>query len=141
MAMVWLIAMAMIGLAPVFVANAINAGHWLATTYGSIDATAPKLAWDEIAAAFWYYFVEHKAAAALVVAALLATGAMLVWRKKVRMPAAGAAAAMAAVSLLVSIAFMITHEPHGRYYLFPVAVYAAAVVAFSLIGRFEARRA
>jgi hypothetical protein len=138
MAMVWLIAMAMIGLAPVFVANAINAGHWLATTYGSIDATAPKLAWDEIAAALWYYFVEQKAAAALVVAAILATGAMLVWRKKLQMPAAGTAAAMAAVSLLVSIVFMVTHEPHGGYYLFPVAVYAVAVVAFSLIGSLNA---
>jgi hypothetical protein len=82
---------------PVLAANAINAGHPLATTYGSIDTSLPKIAWHELAQAFAFYFVEQKESAATIVLALLAAGGVLAARKRLRFSGAGPAAAMAMI--------------------------------------------
>jgi hypothetical protein len=118
------------GLVPLFVANRINAGHPLATTYGSIDTAPSKFGLGDIADGLSFYFWNAGEGAVYLVVAMLAIAAVLAWRARLRFDGAGVAAAMAAVSLLVSLGFMLTHEPHNRYYLFPVAVYAATTAAF-----------
>ena len=65
----------------------------LATTYGSIDTSLPKIAWHELAQGFAFILSSRRKAATTVMALLAAAGVLAA--RKPALLGAGPAAAMA----------------------------------------------
>jgi len=129
----------LIGLTPVFMANAINAGHPLLTTYDEGDASWPSLTIDVLRGGFAFYFLEHRTSALYVLVPACLLVAILIGPPFRTFRGAIQAAAMGMLSLLVSVAYLVTHVIYNSYYLFPPAAYAAAVAGFCLIACENAR--
>ena len=101
------------GLAPTLLANAINAGSPFATTYSSVDATAPAFSTDVI-----LQYLKDMQFALL----LLACGwAALILRVR-RETGIRQTALVTAGNLAVNLAFFVSHPLFTPYYTVPVAM-------------------
>jgi hypothetical protein len=101
------------GMAPTLLANAINAGSPLATTYGNVDATAPGFSPGVI----WSYIADMQFVL-LTLASAWAAWVLYSHRGK-RM---WQTAAVTAGNLLVNLAFFVSHPIFTPYYTIPVAM-------------------
>jgi hypothetical protein len=101
------------GMTPTLLANAINAGSPLSTTYGNVDATAPGFSFDVIR----NYLTDMQ----LVLLVLAGVGSALMLRHH------GAngmkqVALITAANLLVNLVFFISHPIFTPYYTIPIAM-------------------
>jgi len=101
------------GMAPTLVANAINAGNPLRTTYGAVDVMPPELSFSVI----WSYLVDMQFV--LLAAAGAWTAVML---RRHRDSGTRQIALLTAANLLVNLAFFLTHPVFTPYYTIPVAM-------------------
>ena len=88
------------GMAPTLIANAINAGSPFSTTYGAVDVMPPEFSFGIM----WRYLADLQFV--LLVLAVAWTVLMLRWY---RGSGSGQTALVAAASLLVNLAFFLTH--------------------------------
>jgi hypothetical protein len=119
------------GLLPLLAANAINAGHPFATTYGSIDTTPPDL--SVIGEGLNFYFMGSRGAGVYNVLAAVALTALLAAGWRMRSSAACIAGAIGLINFVAGVAYIVTHVPRNMYYLFPCTVAAMATAVFGLI--------
>jgi hypothetical protein len=101
------------GMAPTLLANAINAGSPLATTYGNVDATAPGFSGGVI----WSYLADMQ----FVLLALASTWTAWVLYSR-RGSGMRQVALVAAGNLLVNLAFFVSHPIFTPYYTLPIAM-------------------
>jgi hypothetical protein len=114
----------LVGMTPTLVANAINAGSPLSTTYGAVDVTPPELSFGVI----WSY-LAHLQFVLLVLAGVW-TVVML------RRPGDNAArqtALVTAANLLVNLTFFLTHPVFTPYYTIPVAMLSLWSLLFAVL--------
>ena len=101
------------GMAPTLLANAINAGSALATTYGAADTVPPDFNFGII----WHYLVDMQ----FVLLVLASVWTALILRLN-RGNGITRTALVAAGNLLVNLAFFMSHPVFTPYYTIPVAV-------------------
>jgi hypothetical protein len=103
----------LIGMAPTLVANAINAGSPLATTYGAPDVMPPEFSFSII----WQYVADMQFV--LLVLAGASTAFLLRARgdNGVRQ-----VALVTAANLAVNLAFFLSHPVFTPYYTIPIAM-------------------
>lgn len=114
----------LVGVAPTLLANAINAGSPLSTTYGAVDVMPPELSFGVI----WSYLADMQFV--LLVLAGVWTAVML------RRPGGDAArqtALVTAANLLVNLAFFLTHPVFTPYYTIPVAMLSLWSLLFAAL--------
>ena len=104
---------ALVGMAPTLVANAINAGNPLRTTYGTVDVMPPELSLGII----WSYLADMQ----FVLLALAGGGTAWMLRRH-RDDGTRQLALVTAANLLVNLAFFLTHPVFTPYYTIPVAM-------------------
>ena len=112
------------GMAPTLVANAINAGSPLATTYGAVDVTPPALSFAVIRS----YLADMQFV--LLVLAIAWTLLMLRWH---RGNASRQTALVTAANLMVNLAFFLTHPVFTPYYTIPVAMLSLWSLLFAAL--------
>lgn len=101
------------GMAPTLVANAINAGSPLRTTYGAVDVMPPEFSFSVIAS----YLADMQ----FVLLAL--AGAWTAWiLRRHRDSGARQTALVTAANLLVNLTFFLTHPVFTPYYTIPAAM-------------------
>jgi hypothetical protein len=131
-AMVAFVAGMALGLLPVLAANAINAGHPLATTYSFGDASLPNLTPDKLIEGFKAYFVEWQSDGFYaIVAAIALIAVWALFRNRAQ------ALLIGAVNLIVGVGYIISHEPRAHYYLFPFAVVSMSTAVFGAISSLD----
>ena len=112
------------GMAPTLVANAINAGSPLRTTYGGVDVTPPGLSFGVIAS----YLADMQ----FVLLAL--AGAWTAWMlRRHRDDGTRQLALVTATNLLVNLAFFLTHPLFTPYYTIPVAMLSLWSLVFAAL--------
>jgi hypothetical protein len=101
------------GIAPTLLANAINAGNPLTTTYGGVDVTPPEFSFGVI----WSYVAD------LQFALLVLAGGWTVsmWRGY-RGDGMRQVALVTAGNLFVNLAFFLTHPIFTPYYMIPITM-------------------
>jgi hypothetical protein len=112
------------GMAPTLVANAINAGSPLATTYGAVDVTPPEFSFGVI----WSYLADMQFV--LLALAVAWTVLMLRWH---RGNGTRQTALVAAANLLVNLAFFLSHPVFTPYYTIPVAMLSLWSLLFAAL--------
>ncbi len=122
-----------LGVSPVLAANAINAGRLLASTYGRADATPVVWTRETLQSGLHYYFIHDPRAGGYLIAAAVLVAAAYVLCVARRRNDLARSAAIAAISLSTTLAFMVMHEVRIPYYLFPAAAFGAATALFCLI--------
>ena len=120
----------LVGIAPTLVANAINAGSPVATTYGGQDVVPPDFDFGIIRQYLTdMQFVLLACAGASVAYLLVARSDSGVKR----------VAAVTAVNLVVNLAFFLSHPVFTPYYTIPIAMLSLWSVGFAALPRpFEA---
>jgi hypothetical protein len=114
------------GMAPTLVANAINAGSPLRTTYGAVDVMPPELSFRVI----WSYLADMQ----FVLLAL--AGAWTAWMlRRHRDIGTRQIALLTAANLLVNLAFFLTHPVFTAYYTIPVAMLSLWSLLFASLMR------
>jgi hypothetical protein len=121
------------GVSPVLIANVINAGNPLASTYGAADSTPVNWTTETMWAGLSYYFIQNPAAGGYLIAAAVLVAAAGVLSVVRRRPDLARSTAIAALSLSATLAFMVMHGVRMSYYLFPAAAFGAAIAIFCLI--------
>jgi hypothetical protein len=122
----------LVGMAPTLVAQAINAGNALATTYGSADVVAP--AFD--LAVFGHYL--HDMQFVLIVLAIGSTA----WLLRAGETHVRQAAFVVAGNLVVNLGFFMSHPIFTPYYVVPIAMLSLWTLSFAwLLQPAEAREA
>jgi hypothetical protein len=111
----------LLGLVPVLVANAINAGSVLATTYRSFDARPPDFSFSVARE----YLVDMQGPL------IILTAAWSVWA--LSSAARKTAASIVVVNVAINLAFFLTHPIFTPYYLMPVAMLSIWTLLFSLL--------
>ncbi|MDP1868243.1 MAG: hypothetical protein Q8L13_18145 [Bradyrhizobium sp.] len=111
----------LLGLMPTLIANAINAGNVLATTYGAVDATPP----DFSLSIAREYFTDMQGALIL----LTATWTIVALASNVQKTAAS----IVAINLAPNLAFFLTHPISTPYYLMPLAMQCLWTLLFSYL--------
>ena len=111
----------LVGMAPTLVAQAVNAGSPLATTYGSADVVAP--AFD--VAVFGRYLRDMQFV--LIVLAIGSTA----WLLRVGEGSVRQVALVVAVNLVVNLAFFLSHPIFTPYYIVPIAMLSLWSVSFA----------
>jgi hypothetical protein len=111
----------LVGLVPTLVANAINAGSVLATTYSSVDALPPDFSFS-IAR---QYFSDMQGALIL----LIATWAIAALAANVRKTAAS----IVALNIVLNLGFFLTHSISTPYYLMPLVLLSMWTLLFSFL--------
>ena len=112
------------GMAPTLLANAINAGSPLATTYGAVDVTPPGFSFAIIRS----YLADMQFV--LLVLALAWTLVMLRWP---RGNGCRQTALVTAANLMVNLAFFLTHPVFTPYYTIPVAMLSLWSLLFAAL--------
>ncbi|MGZ3323158.1 MAG: hypothetical protein ACXU9C_19590 [Xanthobacteraceae bacterium] len=112
------------GMAPTLLANAINAGSPLATTYGAVDVTPPALSFEVIRS----YLADMQFV--LLVLAIVWTLVMLRWY---RGNGSRQTALVTAANLMVNLAFFLTHPVFTPYYTIPVAMLSLWSLLFAAL--------
>lgn len=100
----------LVGLAPTLIANYINAGSVLATTYGSGDAVPPDFSFSIVSE----YIADMQGALILVISAWL----IIVLFARIQK----ATTAIVAVNLVLNLLFFLSHPIFTPYYLMPTAM-------------------
>jgi hypothetical protein len=103
----------LLGMAPTLLANAINAGSPLATTYAGVDVTPPEFSWSVIR----QYVMDMQ----FVLLVLAAGWTALILRLR-RETGLRRTALVVAGNLLVNLAFFLSHPLFEPYYTVPVAM-------------------
>ncbi|MCG2631660.1 hypothetical protein L6654_34035 [Bradyrhizobium sp. WYCCWR 13023] len=111
----------LVGMAPTLVAQAINAGSALATTYGSADVVAP--AFD--LAVFGQYLRDMQ-----FVLIVLAIGATL-WLLRAGEGHMRQAALVVSGNLVVNLGFFMSHPIFTPYYVVPIAMLSLWTLSFA----------
>ena len=123
---VWFAVAFLAGLAPTLIANAINAGSPLATTYGGQDVTAPDFSLGIV----WQYVADMQFV--LLVLAGLATALLLATRNRAGIRNV---AQLTALNLLVNLAFFLSHPVFTPYYTVPIAMLSLWSLLFAYLLR------
>ena len=117
----------LIGMAPTLIANAINAGNPLATTYG---ADPNDLTSRIDASILWAYFKD------LQFALLILACAWVVWILRLyRGAGTRSVAVVTALNLAVNVAFFMTHPTFNPYYTIPIAMLSLWSLLFASLMR------
>jgi hypothetical protein len=118
------------GMVPMLLANAINAGSPLSTTYGTVDAIPPGFSFSVI----WSYLTDLQ-----FVLLALACGWTALILGSPRGGGIRQVALVAAGNLLVNLAFFLSHPIFTPYYTIPVSMLSLWSLLFaSLMQRVEA---
>ena len=112
------------GVAPTLLANAINAGSPLSTTYGDADVKSPEFSFEVI----WSY-VGDMQFVLLVVAGAWTILLLRLYRDN----GAGRVALVVAGNLLVNLAFFMTHPVVTPYYTIPIAMLSLWSLLFATL--------
>jgi hypothetical protein len=112
-----------IGMTPTLVANAINTGNPLVTTYGGPDVSPPEFNFDVI----WYYVRDMQ-----FVLIVLAVGS-IAWLVRSRTRSLLHVALITAGNLVVSIAFFSTHSITTPYYTVPATLLSLWSTLFAVV--------
>jgi hypothetical protein len=116
----------LLGMAPTLLANAINAGSPLATTYGGQDVVPPAVSLDVIR----QYSTDMQAGL------LLLAGA---WTIRLSLMHRGEGARrvglLVAVNLLINLAFFMSHPIFTTYYMIPIAMLSLWTALFASLLR------
>ena len=112
------------GMAPTLLANAINAGSPLSTTYGAVDVTPPAFSFEVIRS----YLADMQFV--LLVLAIVWTFVMLRWY---RGNGSGQTALVTVANLMVNLAFFLTHPVFTPYYTIPVAMLSLWSLLFAAL--------
>jgi hypothetical protein len=116
---------ALVGMAPTLIAQAVNAGSPLATTYGSADVVAP--AFD--VAVFGHYLRDMQFV--LIVLAIGSTA----WLLRVGEGSVRQVALVVAGNLTVNLVFFLSHPIFTPYYIVPIAMLSLWSVSFAWLMR------
>jgi len=112
----------LVGMAPTLVANAINAGSPLATTYGGPDVAPPGFSFDVV----WQY-ISNLQFVLLLLAVVWTARIFLVHREEgIRQ-----IALIVAANLLVNLVFFLTHPIVTPYYTIPIAMLSLWTLLFA----------
>ena len=111
-----------VGMAPTLIANAINAGSPLSTTYGSVDVVAPQFSLEILR----QYLRDMQFG--LIVLAVGSTAWLLV---RAREGGVWHVAFVAAGNLLVNLAFFLSHPIFTPYYMMPIAMLSLWSLSFA----------
>jgi hypothetical protein len=115
----------LVGMAPTLVANAINAGSPLATTYGGPDVAPP----DFSLAVLWHYVSDMQ----FVLLALAIVGCVTILPTRDR--GVRLVALIAVSNMIVNLAFFLTHPVFTPYYTVPIAMLTLWSLLFALLAR------
>lgn len=111
----------LVGMAPTLVAQAVNAGSPLATTYGSADVVAPAFGF----AVFGHYLRDMQ-----FVLIVLAIGSAA-WLLRVGEGSVRQVALVVAGNLIVNLVFFLSHPIFTPYYIVPIAMLSLWSVSFA----------
>jgi hypothetical protein len=100
------------GMAPTLLANAINAGSPLSTTYGGADVTPPEFNFGVV----WRYAADMQ----FVLLVLVSAWTVLMWRMNRRDGVR--IALLTAGNLLLNMVFFLSHPIFTPYYTIPIAM-------------------
>jgi len=114
------------GMAPTLVANAINAGSPLATTYGAADVTPPDFSLPIV----WQYAADMQFV--LLVLATVSAGFLFATRG---LAGIRNAALLVAVNIVVNLAFFLSHPVFTPYYTVPIAMLSLWSLLFAYLLR------
>jgi len=103
----------LVGMAPTLLANAINAGSPLSTTYGDADVKPPEFSFGVI----WSYVADMQ-----FVLLVLAGAWTVLMLRLLRGNGARQVALVTAGNLLVNLAFFMSHPVFTPYYTIPIAM-------------------
>ncbi|OCK58945.1 hypothetical protein [Bradyrhizobium sp. LMTR 3] len=113
----------LIGMAPTLIANTINAGSPLSTTYGSVDVVPPELN----PGILWRYFVDVQ----FILLGIAAVWTGLLWRfNRAR---AGRIAVLVGINLAVNLIFFMTHPIFTPYYIIPIDMLSLWTLLFATL--------
>jgi hypothetical protein len=101
------------GMAPTLIANAINAGSPLATTYSGPDVVRPDFAPDVV----WLYVTDVQCALSVFVAASIVFHLCVGRTQGIRL-----VALMVTVNLVSNLAFFMSHPLFSPYYTIPITM-------------------
>lgn len=115
---------ALTGIIPELVANFVNTGHPLVTGYGGADTAPPDVSWAGLKTQIrWYFGHSHGLVTNIAIGALAA--AMIVVRER------RAALAIAGATLVLNLAYFLTHPISSQYYSVPPALFALWTALFA----------
>jgi hypothetical protein len=114
------------GMAPTLLANAINAGSPLSTTYGGADAVPPEFSLGII----WQYVTDMQFVLLLLAAVSIAY--VLAGRSE---PGVRRVALVTTANLVVNLAFFLSHPLVTPYYTLPIAMLSLWSISFALLLR------
>lgn len=109
----------LLGLAPTLIANAINAGSVLKTTYSSDDAVSPDFSFSIVGE----YMADMQGTLIVVTAAWAVLTLIASARKEV--------AAIVTINLVVNLLFFLSHPIFTQYYLMPLAMLSLWTLLFA----------
>ena len=112
----------LVGMAPTLVANAINAGSPLATTYGGPDVAPPGFSFDVV----WQYLADLQFVLLLLAVSWTARIFLVHREEGIRQ-----VALIVAANLLVNLAFFLTHPIVTPYYTIPIAMLSLWTLLFA----------
>jgi hypothetical protein len=116
----------LVGLAPTLIANAINAGSPIATTYGAADVVSPYFSPGVI--------LRYVADMQFVLLAL--AGALLAWHLAARSDGGVRRVALiTAINMIVNLAFFLSHPLFSPYYIVPIAMLSLWSLSFAALMR------
>ena len=110
------------GLAPLVWANFVNTGSFFATTYSSIDASAPRFGLEEILQGLQFYFRLNAEGFPLIAACAMA---LLIFIERPR----SLVAATTLLAMLLSVVYFVPKQVLIGYYMTPISVFVLAVAA------------
>jgi hypothetical protein len=120
----------LLGVVPILIANAINAGSPLHTTYGAPDASPPHLTWQAIHEGLRFYFYDRSMPALFAWAGVAGLAALTLVARRTRAHGLQSACAMAAIAFATNLIYFVTHRPLIHYYMVPAGFYALSIACF-----------
>ena len=112
----------LVGMAPTLLANAINAGSPLATTYGGPDVAPPGFSFDVV----WQYLADLQFVLLLLAVSWTARIFLVHREEGIRQ-----VALIVAANLLVNLAFFLTHPIVTPFYTIPIAMLSLWTLLFA----------
>jgi hypothetical protein len=109
----------LLGLVPTLIANAINAGSILATTYSPVDTLPPDFSFS-----IARDYIADMQGTLIILAAGWAVFALIAGAQKT-------VAAIVMINLVVNLLFFLTHPISTQYYLMPLAMLSLWALLFS----------
>jgi hypothetical protein len=116
---------------PTLVANKVNTGHLLKTTYGDQDATLPDFGWRQVGGHLARYL--HGTQGVLIAAAVVATVLLCVLSARLDLRHPGLIVAILAINLASNMAFFLSHAGFTHYYAVPLAMLTLWTTVFALL--------